>query len=197
MKFSEFILESNKISINKISQEVDEELYIKSGSIYAKRDDSLIISNFLKYPYPELIQKVKDHIDKNFDNEFDIGDRLDFLTYTKNRDLDVDQFIQDHSRVFQEKPLIGFISDDISNHGYIIGYHGKSLQQIVDFIGLPKSGYNIVIFDGKFKAVKSKLKDNIVAYLISPDYEVRKSDGCDELMVGNEVQNIYHIRRKI
>lgn len=196
MKFIEFINES-RFSISKLSIDVEEDLYIKDGNIYAKRNDQLVIANYSSYQEQDLIQRVTDFVDKHFDNEVDFTNRIEFLTYTSQRDSEFDQYSQDRSRIYQEKPLIGFISNEFENHGYIVGYHGKSLQDTLDYIGLPKAGYDVYIFDGRFKGTKIKLKNGIYCYIIDPSYPIKISDGCTELNFGDDLKKVYHVRRKI
>ena len=60
MKFNEFI--NKKISIKKLSLEVNEDLYIHNKDIYVKRDKKLIVKDYAQYDTPVLIQKIKDYL---------------------------------------------------------------------------------------------------------------------------------------
>lgn len=195
MKFGDYIKKFVP-SMKKLSELVDEELYLVKRSIYVKRDDSMIVDDYTKYSYEQVVQMIRDYISKNFNNEFDITDSIDFLTYTKTRVKDIDEHLSSDSRVYQHKPLICFISDDFDDHGYIVGYTSKDLQKVIDYMGSPKSGYSLYVFDGKFEGMKAKINSvGIDVYVIDPGYRIRHADGVTEFNVDGLDMKIKHVRR--
>lgn len=199
MKFFEYLLSEsiNNSDITRMNKELDKRVIMIGNSLKVKEDNRVIIDNIRDMKYEDVLQKAKDFIDKNYAEEYNLKDKLNFLTYTEVINNDVDLHLSVNSRLYSHKPLICFIRNDISHHRYVIGYHHEDIQKAVDYIGSPKEGYTIKILDGKFKATKVKLDDGITAYVLDYYYPLRHSDGSDELYVGEELKRIKHIRRKI
>lgn len=195
MKYSQFLNESNAKVENELSAFADEPLYIKGKNIYAKRDDKLIVKNYHQYADHSLKQKVKDHIDKHYPADFDLEDSIDSLIYSTLPNKAVDEMLV-KAREYSHKPVYCIASDDIEKHNYVIGFTG-SLNNIKNTIGLPKEGYSIYILDGKFKAIKTRLDNGLLAYVISPSYKLKNADGMDELEISNNVYKVKHIRRNL
>lgn len=193
MRFKEFIKPA--FNIRDMSYDLDEELYIEKFSIKAKRNGATILDNYLDYSNEEIYSLIRDYISKTFNNEFDIRDRISLLTYSKNRDADTDEHLSVYSRSYMHKPMICLIADDFSDHGYIVCYSSRNLQNVIDYIGFPKEGYSFYIFDGKFVAAKAIINKSIDAYVIDPSYKIVLADGCNELLIGNNLTKIYHVRR--
>lgn len=205
MKFKEYILSESStgqlltkefLKVNALSREVDMAVYIKDNNIYIKDDDVLAIENFNKLTYDECLQLLKDFITKNYMHEYDLAERLHLLTYTIASDKDTDLYIRRNSRIYQHKPLICMVSN-IDNHKYIIGYHAADINKAAEYIGLPKEGYELYIFDGKFEGTKATLENGITAYVIAPHYPIRKADGNTEVIIAGQSFNIRHIRRQL
>ncbi|MEG1008756.1 MAG: Ig-like domain-containing protein, partial [Clostridia bacterium] len=72
-------------------------------------------------------------------------------------------YLNARSRIYQHKPLVCLIKN-IETHNYIIGYHHKDINVVLDYIGDPKEDYMIMILDGKFKATKTILDNGIIGY---------------------------------
>lgn len=195
MKFNEFI--NKKISIKKLSLEVNEDLYIHNRDIYVKRDKKLIVKDYAQYDMPVLIQKIKDYLSKNYSEEFDLKDYISDIAYTQNRIKEVDEYVLNNRRLYSDKALITLINDSNETYTYAVGFKSESLDDIWDIVGLPKHGYSIKILKGKFKGTKVILPNGIESYVIT-DYELRHADGVTELKdQSGKTHKIKHIRRKI
>ena len=55
----------------------------------------------------------------------------------------------------------------------------------------------IMILDGKFKATKTILDNGIIAYVMSKEYSLRKSDGVTEVSINSKEYRLKHIRRDL
>lgn len=194
MKFAEFM--EKRLTISQLSDIVDVDLYVKDSDIYIKHDDSIAVKDYIQYNNVKLIQLLSDFVDKKYAKSFELKDRLQLLTYTENSDTDVDQYLNARSRIYQHKPLVCLIKN-IETHNYIIGYHHKDINVVLDYIGDPKEDYMIMILDGKFKATKTILDNGIIAYVMSKEYSLRKSDGVTEVSINSKEYRLKHIRRKI
>lgn len=195
MKYSQFLVESNiKVEVD-ISTFADEPVYIKGKNIYVKRDDKLVIKDYHKYDLHTLKQKVKDFADKHYPADFDLEDSIDSLIYSIIPNKTIDELLL-KSREYNHKPLYCIASDDIKHHNYVVGFTGN-LNNIKDTIGLPKEGYSIYILDGKFKAIKTRLDNGLLAYVISPSYKLKDADGMDELEISNNIYKVKRIRRNL
>lgn len=195
MKYKDYINESKTNMEKELSMLVDMDVIIKGDKIYTKDDNKLIIQNINKMNYDSVIQSVIDFIDKNYPNEFDLEDSIQSLIYTQVPIKQVDELLL-KPRTYNHKPLYCITSNDTKNHGYIVGFTGK-LNNIIDTIGLPKEGYSIYILDGKFEAIKTRLDNGLLAYVISPSYNIRISDGLDTINLYGKEYKVKHIRRKI
>lgn len=196
MKYSEFLTEKNQAKIeDELSIFADEPLYIKGKNIYVKKDDKLIIKNYSNYNDSTLKQKVKDIVDKNYAVEFDLDDSIDSIIYTIIPNKNVDELLT-YTKEYNHKPVYCIASNDINNHHYVVGFTGN-INNIKDVIGLPKEGYSIYILDGKFEAIKTKLDNGLLVYVISPSYKLKISDGMDEIEISNNIYKVKHIRRNL
>jgi len=195
MKYSQFLIESSTKIENELSAFVDEPLYIKNKNIYVKRDDKLIIRNFHRYNNDVLFQKVKDYVDKHYPVDFDLEDSIDSLIYSTLPNKTVDDLLF-NAREYNHKPVYCIATNNIHDHNYVVGFTG-SLNNIKNTIGLPKEGYSIYILDGKFKAIKTRLDNGLIAYVISPSFKLKLADGMDELEISNNVYKVKHIRRNL
>lgn len=195
MKYKDYINESKTNMEKELSMLVDMDVIIKGDKIYTKDDNKLIIQNINKMNYDSVMQSVIDFIDKNYPNEFDLEDSIQSLIYTQVPIKQVDELLL-KPRTYNHKPLYCITSNDTKNHSYIVGFTGK-LNNIIDTIGLPKEGYSIYILDGKFEAIKTRLDNGLLAYVISPSYNIRISDGLDTINLYGKEYKVKHIRRKI
>lgn len=196
MKYSQFLTEISQAKVeSELSTFADEPLYIKGRNIYVKKDDELIIKNYKQYDDSTLKQKVKDVIDKNYAVEFKLDDTIQSLMYSIIPNKEIDDLLVD-CREYNHKPVYCIAPNDISKHNYIVGFTGN-INNIKDVIGLPKEGYSIYVLDGKFKAIKTKLDNGLLVYVLSPSYELKNSDGMDEIEISNNIYKVKHIRRKL
>lgn len=194
MKFTEFM--EKRLNITQLSDIVDVDLYVQDSDIYIKHDDSIAVKDYIQYNNAKLIQLLSDFVDKKYAKNFELKDRLHLLTYTESNDSEVDQYINARSRVYQHKPLVCLIKN-IESHNYIIGYHHKDINVVLDYLGDPKADYSLMILDGKFKATKTILDNGIIAYVMSKEYSLRNADGVTDISINNKEYQLKHIRRKI
>lgn len=195
MKYKDYINESNVDLESVLSKSADMDVVIKGNSVYTKDDNKLIIKDIHKLSVETVTQKVIDHIDKNYPNTFDLEDSIQSLIYTQVPNKQVDELLL-KPRLYSNKPLICITSNDIENHGYVVGFTGN-INNIIDTIGLPKEGYSIYILDGKFEAIKTRLDNGLLAYVISPSYSLRKADGMDVIELYDNEYKVKHIRRNL
>lgn len=203
MKFQDYLNEekfgapyNDTFTTQMLSKEVGMPVYIIDGDIYIKNKDIMAISHYIEYSQAEITQILKDFIAKNFNEEYDILERIPLLQYMVDHDKDTDLYIRKFSRCYAHKPLICTVAD-VNNHNYIIGYHASNINKAAEYIGLPKEGYSLYVLDGKFEAVRATLHNGVTAYVISPYYDIRKSDGNTEVTIAGQVYNVKHIRRKL
>lgn len=195
MNFKQFI--NKKISIKKLSLEVEEDLYIQNDNIYVKRDKKLIVNDYIHYEYDNLVQLIKDRLSKNYSEEFDLKDHVPTLFYTDTRNKEVDEYLESQSRLYSEKSLVTLVKDDVETYTYAVGIKPGSQKEISEYFGLPKHGYKLVILKGKFKGTKVILKNGLEAYVIS-NYKLRDADGVTSFTDStSKEQKIKHIRRVI
>lgn len=203
MKFIHYlaeIVDTNKevqtIRANKLSQDVGMKVYIKGNHIYIKDDDSIAVHDFLNYMYTDVVQILKDYIIKNYMPTYNLKDRIPLLLNTPSNDPETDLYLLRASRTYQHKPIICSVSN-IDDHNYIIGYHATDLNKAAEYIGLPKEGHTLYILDGKFVAAKAQIDSDVTAYVISPNYRIRKADGNTEITIADVTLDIKHIRRQL
>ena len=180
-----------------LSRDVGDDVYIKDNNIYMKDDDSKVLVNIDSYSYKSIVQLIKDYITKNYECEYELGDRIPLLMYMVSNDADTDQYLLDRSRIYQHKPLLCLVRDDFENHSYIIGIHHRDINKAGEYIGLPKEGYSLYILDGKFTGTKTRLMNGITAYIIDPSYHIRNSDGMTTITVAGSDIKVKHIRRQL
>lgn len=196
MKYSQFLIEMNQSEVeSSLSTFADEPVYIKGKNIYVKKDDVLIVKDFAQYNDDVLKQKVKDYIDKHYPVDFELEDSIDSLIYTVVPNKTIDELLL-KSKEYSHKPIYCIASNNIDNHHYVVGFTGN-INKIKDVIGLPKEGYSLYILDGKFEAIKTKLDNGLLAYVISPSYKLKNSDGMDELEISDNIFKVKHIRRNL
>lgn len=196
MKFTTFInenYESTLLKMLKKNKSIEKEIYIKDDSIFLKRDNALILPNVSTLQFHQIEQKIIDFIDKNYNEEFDLNNHLEMLTYSDVKNSEIDNLLL-KSKTYSHKPLLCIINGKSGK--YIVGYEGN-FNKIVSILGMPKEDYYYVVLDGKFNAIKSKTKDGITSYVISPDYKIKKSDGITQLVILGKPYKASHIRRSI
>lgn len=195
MKFKDFINEDNASLEAKLSKLANMHIIIKNNKIYTKDDDKLILADINKLNHQTIEQKVIDYVDKHYPNEFELEDSIQSLFYTQVPNKQVDELLL-KPRTYTHKPLYCISSNDIDNHGYVVGFSGN-LNTIIDTIGLPKEGYSIYLLDGTFEGVKTRLDNGLLAYVISPSYKLRLADGLDVIKLYNDDYKVKHIRRNL
>ena len=198
MNFKDYLTE-NTISnsdITRMNKDLEKSVILKGHTIRLKDNNIKIIDDIRNCTYEDVIQRIKDYIDKKFPEEYTLKDKLEFLTYTNTRNNEIDRFLSINARTYQHKPLVCLVKNG-SDHGYIIGYHHEDLQTASSNIIDHKEGYTIKILDGKFIGTKVTTEKGLTSYVIDWDYDIRTSNGCTELFGNDHITRIKHIRRKI